>query len=385
MSEIVDARVRNSFAAVYGGTPSLVARAPGRVNLIGEHTDYNDGFVLPCAIGFETRVAARAREDGIYRIAASDFGDALDIFDSANEIKPLAERPWANYIRGVIAEMRLAGFATPGADLAIAGDVPQGAGLSSSAALEVATALAIAALAGREAADRTSLAQICQRAENDFVGCKCGIMDQLVSACGVEGAALLIDCRSLAFRPVLVPEDLAIMIVHSGVIHGHVEGEYNERRRQCEEAASALGVAKLREADEAILARGERRLDPTAFRRARHVITENRRTFEAAEALAKNSLRRLGRLMRESHQSMRDDFEITTPDIDRLAALMNAVLGENGGARMTGGGFGGAVVAIAPRPTVANLAREVSAGYRRPDGKPTEVIIQRPAAGGSCV
>ncbi|HBK91127.1 MAG TPA: galactokinase [Parvularcula sp.] len=384
MSGALSDRALDAFSRAFGGAPDFVARAPGRVNLIGEHTDYNEDIVLPLAISVETRIAARARRDGVVRLAAADYGGALDEFRLAAPIDSSAHL-WANYVRGVIDGMRRAGFDFTGADLAIAGDIPQGAGLSSSASLEVATAVAVARLAGDAAPDMTALARIAQAAECDFVGCKCGIMDQLVSACGVEGAALLIDCRSLAFRPVLVPEDLAIMIVHSGVIHGHVEGEYNERRRQCEEAASALGVAKLREADEAILARGERRLDPTAFRRARHVITENRRTFEAAEALAKNSLRRLGRLMRESHQSMRDDFEITTPDIDRLAALMNAVLGENGGARMTGGGFGGAVVAIAPRPTVANLAREVSAGYRRPDGKPTEVIIQRPAAGGSCV
>jgi galactokinase len=384
MISAVDARVRTSFVRAVGGSPSLVSRAPGRVNLIGEHTDYNDGFVFPCAIGFETRVAARARNDGIYRLVAADFGDAADAFDARGEITPSTDHPWSNYIRGVVAEMRRAGYATPGADFAVAGDVPQGAGLSSSAALEVATALAIAALDGRKDADRTALARVCQRAENDFVGCKCGIMDQLVSARGVEGAALLIDCRSLDCRPVTAPEEAAILIVHSGVIHGHVEGKYNERRRQCEDAAATLGVAKLRDADEAMLARYERLLDPVTFRRARHVITENRRTVEAAEAFALGDLAKLGRLMRESHLSMREDFEITTPEVDRLAALLNASIGMRGGARMTGGGFGGAVVAVAPAANVASVAREVSLAYRRPDGKPTEIIVQRPAPGASC-
>ncbi len=384
MNTALDARVRIAFCAAFGGAPDVVARAPGRVNLIGEHTDYNDGFVFPCAIGFETRVAARARNDSLYRVMAADFGTTIDTFQALGVMERSRENPWSNYVRGVVVEMRRAGFAVKGADLAIAGNLPQGAGLSSSAALEVAMALAVAALAGRAGTDRTEIAKICQRAENDFVGCKCGIMDQLVSARGVDGAALLIDCRSLDCRPVSAPEDAAILIVHSGVIHGHVEGKYNERRRQCEEAAAMLGVAKLRDADEAVLARHENQLDPVTFRRARHVITENRRTIEAADAFARSDLAALGRLMRESHLSMRDDFEITTPDIDRLAAITNTAIGEAGGARMTGGGFGGAVVAVARKVRVEEIANQITAAYRRPDGKPTEILNEKPAAGASC-
>lgn len=384
MNTALDARVRIAFCAAFGGAPDVVARAPGRVNLIGEHTDYNDGFVFPCAIGFETRVAARARNDSLYRVMAADFGTTIDTFQALGVMERSRENPWSNYVRGVVVEMRRAGFEVKGADLAIAGNLPQGAGLSSSAALEVAMALAVAALAGRAGTDRTEIAKICQRAENDFVGCKCGIMDQLVSARGVDGAALLIDCRSLDCRPVSAPEDAAILIVHSGVIHGHVEGKYNERRRQCEEAAAMLGVAKLRDADEAVLARHENQLDPVTFRRARHVITENRRTIEAADAFARSDLAALGRLMRESHLSMRDDFEITTPDIDRLAAITNTAIGEAGGARMTGGGFGGAVVAVARKVRVEEIANQITAAYRRPDGKPTEILNEKPAAGASC-
>ena len=381
MSAAVDARVRARFRSAFGGSPDLVARAPGRVNLMGEHTDYNDGFVLPCAIGFETRVAARARSDGVCRVAAADLGEAVDIFDVRGDIAPSRAHPWSNYIRGVVVEMRRAGYRVDGADLAVAGDVPQGAGLSSSAALEIAAALALAALSGRGDADRTDIARICQRAENDFVGCKCGVMDQLVSARAVEGAALLIDCRTFACRPAPAPNNAAIIIVHSGVTHDHAEGKYNERRRQCELASAALGVAKLRDADEIRLSSYKSKLDPIVFRRARHVITENIRALDAAIAFAGNDLKTLGRLMRASHLSMRDDFEITTPDIDRLADLLNAVIGANGGARMTGGGFGGAVVAVAPNEAVSEIAQEVSLSYRRPDGKVTEVLIQTPAPG----
>ncbi len=382
MSAALDRRVRKAFAGAFGGSPDLVARAPGRVNLIGEHTDYNDGFVFPCAIGFETRVAVRARDDSVFTVAAADFGGAIDKFHSTSAIGKSDENPWANYIRGVVVEMRRSGFSLAGADLAVAGNVPIGAGLSSSASLEVATALALAALAGRPDADRTEIAKICQRAESDFAGCQCGIMDQLVSARGVLGAALFIDCRTLDCRLAPAPPDLAILIVHSGVVHGHVEGRYNERRRQCEDAARVLGVAKLRDADEAILVRHEREFDPVTLRRARHVVTENRRTVEAADAFAAGDLRALGRLMRQSHQSMRKDFEITTPDIDRLAEILNEAIGEEGGARMTGGGFGGSVVALAPA-AMEGAVRRAAAGYRRPDGRPTEVLAEGACPGAS--
>lgn len=385
MNAILDRRVRDAFSAAFGGAPGVIARAPGRVNLIGEHTDYNDGFVFPCAIGFETRVAARARGDGHYRVAAADFGGSIDAFDAGAGISRSSERPWSNYVRGVVEGMGKAGFSVAGADLAVAGDVPQGAGLSSSASLEVAVALAVAALAGRAGDDRTAIAKICQRAENEFVGCQCGVMDQLVSARGVEGAALLIDCRTLDCRPVPAPSSAAIVIVHSGVVHGHAGGAYNERRRQCERAAAMLGVVKLRDADEGALSRRERDFDPLTFRRARHVITENRRTLDAAEAFARGDLRMLGRLMRESHRSMRDDFEITTPEIDSLADLMNAVTGDAGGARMTGGGFGGAVVAVTHEARVNELIAAVTRDYRRPDGEPAEAFVQGPAAGASYV
>lgn len=384
MSEALQGRALDAFARAFGGAPDFVARAPGRVNLIGEHTDYNDGFVLPLAISVETRIAARARRDGAVRLAAADYGGALDEFSLSAPIMRSAHL-WANYVRGVVDGMRRAGFAFAGADLAIAGDIPQGAGLSSSASLEVATAVALARLAGEATPDMTAIAQIAQAAEVDFVGCKCGIMDQLVSARAREGAALLIDCRTLECRPCPAPPGVAILIVHSGVSRGLVDGAYNERRRQCEAAARALGVPALRDADAAMLAAQEARMDKLAFRRARHVVSENRRTLDAAAAFAAGDLELLGRLMAASHASMRDDFEITTPDVDRLAALMRKIIGAKGGVRMTGGGFGGCVVGVLAAGDAADAAAEIDRRHRRPDGKPTLILIERPAGGAGVV
>jgi galactokinase len=370
------AKVTDAFQSQFGTMPDLVARAPGRVNLIGEHTDYNDGFVLPCAIGPATMVAASKRTDNEVRIVAADFGNATDGFD-LRRINH-SEQGWANYVRGTVDALQKAGHALTGADLAIAGNLPKGAGLSSSASLEVAVGQAMLALAGAEI-DRTRLARIAQAAECDFVGTKCGIMDQLISAQGKAGHALLIDCRSLSLSDVPVPENVAIMIVHSGVTRGLVEGHYNERRRQCEAAAAAMGVAALRDADFAMLEAAS--LDPVTHVRARHVITENQRTLDAADALAKSDLTRLGELMAQSHASMRDDFEITVPAIDRLVAILQTAIGREGGARMTGGGFGGACVAVLPVNRVADVRDAVEAEYRTPDGEKPLIMIERPGPG----
>ncbi len=370
------ARVTSTFTAAYGGAPDIVARAPGRVNLIGEHTDYNDGFVLPCAIGPATMVAASPRTDQEVHIVAADFGDATDIFDLAAIGK--SEQGWADYVRGMVEALQKAGYALTGANLAIAGNLPKGAGLSSSASLEVAVGRAMLSLAGTEI-DRTRLAQIAQAAECDFVGTKCGIMDQLISAQGKAGHALLIDCRSLALTDAPVSDDVAIMIVHSGITRGLVDGHYNERRRQCEAAATAMGVRALRDADMAMLNVTD--LDPVTHARARHVITENQRTLDAAAALAQSDLVTLGRLMAESHASMRDDFEITVPAIDELVALLQSVIGNEGGARMTGGGFGGACVALLRADGVADVRAAVEAGYRTPEGASPFIMIERPGPG----
>ncbi len=374
-------RVVSSFGAACGMPPELMVQAPGRVNLIGEHTDYNDGFVLPCAIDYHTLVAARARADSLVRVIAADYGDAVDEFHVDAPIAHRGDAPWANYIRGVVAMLLERGLPLRGADLAVAGNVPQGAGLSSSAALEVAIAQTFQSLQGLDMLTPTDLALIAQRAENVFVGCNCGIMDQLISARGERGHALLIDCRSLEATPVHLPEDMAVMIVHSRVKRGLVDSEYNARREQCEAAARHYGVKALRDVDLAALHAGAAGLDDVAFRRARHIVTENRRTQDAAAALAANDLRRLGVLMAESHASMRDDFEITVPAIDRLVEILQAAIGPAGGARMTGGGFGGCVVAVMPDAMVGAARAAVDAQYRSPGGEPASVWVCHASAG----
>ncbi len=373
-------RVLSSFVSAYGEPPQTVVRAPGRVNLIGEHTDYNGGFVLPCAIDYETIVAATPRDDARLRVVAADYGDATDEFRLDAPIGPRAGAPWAQYVRGVAVMLQQRVGTLRGAELAIGGSVPRGAGLSSSAALEVAVLQTLNTLQSLNL-DPTTIALLAQRAENEFVGCQCGIMDQLVSARGRAGHALLIDCRSLECTPVPLPADLAVMIVHSRVARGLVESAYNERRQQCEAAARHYGVAALRDLDAAGLEAGAAGLDPLVLRRARHVVTENQRTQDAADALAAGDLRRLGALMAQSHASMRDDFEITVPAIDRLVDIAQQAIGNDGGARMTGGGFGGCIVALMPAGRVADVRARVEAEYRAPDGALPTVWVCRASDG----
>jgi galactokinase len=377
-------RVLSSFGEAYGEHPTVVARAPGRVNLIGEHTDYNDGFVLPCAIDYETRVAASPRDDTRVRVVAADYGDASDEFRLDTPIAPRPGVPWANYVRGVIAMLQQRGVELHGAELAIAGNVPQGAGLSSSAALEVAVLQALNLLHGLKL-DATEIARLAQRAENAFIGCQCGIMDQLVSARGRAGHALLIDCRSLEARPVPLPRDMAVMIVHSGVTRGLADSAYNQRRKQCEAAARHFGVRALRDMSLAQFEAGAAALDAVVRRRARHVVSENQRTLDAADALIAGDGARLGRLMAESHASMRDDFEITVPAIDQLVAIAQRAIGEHGGARMTGGGFGGCVVALLPIERAADVQARVAAEYHAPNGKSAAVWVCRACDGAGAV
>jgi galactokinase len=373
--------LRDDFAAHFALSPDLVVRAPGRVNLIGEHTDYNDGFVLPAAIGRETQVAARRREGATVRVVACDLDNAEDVIALDAPILPHDTPGWADYVRGMLAVMQMAGVPLTGADIMIRGDIPQGSGLSSSASLSVAVGTAMAVMAGASNLDMVQIALLAQQSECDFVGTKCGIMDQLISATGVAGHALLIDCRSLERYPVAMPADAAILIVHSGITRGLVDGHYNERRAQCESVAAALNVPALRDLTMEELLVAEAMLDPVAFRRARHVISENARTLDAAQALKAGDLAAMGVLMAASHISMRDDFQITLPQIDALVALLQDVTGNRGGARMTGGGFGGAVVALCPNDAVDDVVAAVRAGYQTPDGTPPDIMVERASAG----
>lgn len=381
MTATLQTRIDTAFAQHFGHAPTLHVRAPGRVNLIGEHTDYNDGFVLPCAIDFETRIAVGPRNDRQVRICACDYGDALDQFDLDAPITPRPDAQWANYVRGVVQVLLAKDLALGGMDMAIAGNVPQGAGLSSSASLEVAVGQAFNALYNSELLTPTDIALAAQKAENSFVGVNCGIMDQLISACGEADHALLIDCRSLTTQAVPVPAGLAVMIVHSHVQRGLVGSEYNTRRQQCEAAAAHYGVKALRDIDVARLERDAAGLDAVVLRRARHIVTENQRTLDAAQALSTGDLQRLGQLMAASHDSMRDDFEITVPPIDHLVAILQAAIGPQGGARMTGGGFGGCVVALLPEAVVPTARAAVAAQYRAPNGDAATVYVCHASAG----
>ena len=376
MTEMRDALVatlRAGFRAGFGGEPAALARAPGRVNLIGEHTDYSEGFCLPCAIDRETLVAWRPREDGVVRVLACDQLAAIDTFRlDAGPLQPSAGQPWANYVRGTLAAMQAEGLVIGGADLAIAGNVPLGAGLSSSAALEMAVATAFEQRMGLQLAPAHK-ARLGQRAEHEFAGCQCGIMDQLVSAAGRADHAMLLDCRSLQTEAIPLPVDVAVLVLHSRVQRGLVDSEYNLRREQCQQAAAALGLDFLRDADAAALAQLAGRVPATVLRRARHVVTENARTLLAADALRSGDITAAGTLMRASHASMRDDFDIVPAAVDQLAGLVNGVLGGEGGARMTGGGFGGCVVALAPQHAVAAVRDAVRRHYRAPQGEPALV------------
>jgi galactokinase len=374
-------RARAAYMKHFGQEPTMLFRAPGRVNLIGEHTDYNDGFVLPAAIDRETVVAIGPASDGQITAVAADFGEHRDSFVLSDPIMR-SEAEWANYVRGVAKVLLDDGVILVAANMAIAGDVPLGSGLSSSASLEVAVGNALAEFAGHRV-EPTQMAKLAQRAENDFVGCACGIMDQLISTRGETGHALLIDCRSLDCTPVPIPDGVSIIIAHSGVRHAHAGGEYNDRRAQCEAVARHYGVAALRDLSFAQLEAGKANLDDVSYRRARHVVTENDRTEAAAAALKRGNLERLGELMAQSHASMRDDFEITVPAVDALAEIMAVPLDGQGGARMTGGGFGGCVIAVAPDLKVSAVVKAIADKYRTPDGLPAEVFVCQASAGAS--
>ena len=304
-----------------------VGRAPGRVNLIGEHTDYNDGFVLPAAIDRYTTVVARDRTDRRVRVDATDLGET-DSFELGAVTRT---ESWADYVRGIVEQLEL----THGTDLSISSDVPRGAGLSSSAALEVAVGRALSDLPGPE------LALLAQRAENNFVGVQCGIMDQFTSANARAGHALLLDCRDLSYRHIPMPPDVAIVVCDSRMERRLATSGYNDRRAACEEAARTLGVRALRDVSLDDITS----LPPLLQKRARHVVSENERTVTAARALEQGDLEDVGRLMDESHRSMRDDYEIVPALLDAITAAARGVDGCFG-ARLTGAGFGGCVVAL---------------------------------------
>lgn len=366
--------VTRSFSTIFGYAPTHFIQAPGRVNLIGEHTDYNDGFVLPCAINYQMVVAAAKRDDNTIRVIAVDYQNDVDEFSLDNTIEFLPNKMWANYVRGVIHFLQKDNYSFHGMDIAISGNVPQGAGLSSSAALEVAIGQTLKTLYQLPISQK-EIALNGQKAENQFVGCNCGIMDQLISACGEENHALLIDCRSLETSAVTMPENMIVMIINTNKKRGLVDSEYNTRRQQCEEAARILNVTALRDATLEDLVAKKALMGEVVYRRARHVITENGRTLDAAEALRHGDLTTLSQLMMQSHHSMRDDFEITVKEVDSLVEIVKSVIGDRGGVRMTGGGFGGCVVALVTPDLVDKVVDSVKAQYEAKTGLKETIYV----------
>ena len=383
MSTLLD-NVKQSFQSTFNYSPTHCVQAPGRVNLIGEHTDYNDGFVLPCAINYQTVVAAAKRDDNIVRVVSVDYGQVIDEFDCGQDIVSCDDKMWANYIRGVVKCLRERGLQFSGLDMAVSGNVPQGAGLSSSAALEVVIGQTFKVLYGLEIS-QAEVALNGQKAENEFVGCNCGIMDQMISAEGRENHAMLLDCRSLETQAVAMPEGASVVIINSNKKRGLVDSEYNARREQCEQAAQVLGVTALRDATMTMLQDKQGELEPTVFKRARHVITENARTQEAATALASNDMKRMGELMAQSHISMRDDFAITVREIDLLVEMVKQVIGEQGGVRMTGGGFGGCIMALVPTHLVDDVRLQVNTHYQAQTGLEASIYVCQASNGAGAI
>jgi galactokinase len=363
-----------AFERRYGRPAELISEAPGRVNLIGEHTDYNGGFVLPAAIGRTVAVAAGAADGGVIRAYARDYDESAEFRTS--EIVRMKEGGWRNYVRGVARELAAETGGLAGAELAISGDVPRGAGLSSSAALEVAVAGALAAVAGVEIEAR-DLALLAQRAENKFVGVQCGIMDQFAAALGRRGHALLIDCRSLEVEHVPLgfeERGAAIVIVDSGVPRRLEDTAYNRRREECAEAARLLGVASLREIESRRLQEEGDRLPEDLRKRAAHVVGENGRVLAAAAALRAGGLEAFGQAMYESHESLRDRFEVSTPELDLLVELARGTEGVLG-ARLTGAGFGGCTVNLVRETGLERFQHSVVEAYRARTGLEARVYV----------
>jgi galactokinase len=362
--------VLDTFRTRYGREPKL-AFAPGRVNLIGEHTDYSEGYVLPVAIDRYSRVAFAANVERVLRgyslVEEEERSMALD------DLSPSGS--WLDYPAGVVRAHRDQGLEISGMDFVVGGDVPIGAGLSSSAAFELAIARAIFELASAPW-DPSTAARLAQRAENEFVGVPCGIMDQMASALSEAGCAMLLDCRSLRYEAVPIGSSLLVVVMDTGTRRALASSAYEERRRSCEQAASVLGVPALRDASREAI----ERLGGTLRRRALHVVEENARTLEMASALRCFDEGRIGALMRDSHESLRDLFEVSSPALDSMVAIASRHRGVVG-ARMTGGGFGGSAVALVHASSAEDFLRDVESVYRRETGNPGKLYACRAVSG----
>jgi galactokinase len=371
----------NRFRQLYGSFPKIF-RAPGRVNLIGEHTDYNDGFVMPAAIDFYTWVAAGGRSDRILRVHAEQFNETAEF--SLDALGGAPRHHWSDFIRGVAAVLQAHGHKLSGANLLLEGQVPMGSGLSSSASLEVATALALLSLS-QSAMQPLDVVKDCQRAEHEYVGTRCGIMDQFISVFGQSGHALMLDCRSLRYEALKIPADTRLVICNSMVKHAHASNGYNQRRADCEAGVTILRrslphVTALRDVTLADLEQHRHELSDVVYRRCRHVIGENQRVLNAAGALRSGDLSRFGELMAQSHRSLRDDYEVSCPELDWLVEIATACQGVYG-SRMTGGGFGGCTITLVQSGAVDEFQRKVKDAYKVKTGITPDVWVCSAAQG----
>jgi galactokinase len=385
-------KIIQEFSRRFGAAPTLLVRAPGRVNVIGEHTDYNDGFVLPMAIDRAIWIALRPRSDQCIIGHSLDFDQTVefslgDVAHKADidrvsvdagsqtdgDSRRLEQTGWAEYIRGIAWALQEAGCELTAWEGVVAGDVPVGAGLSSSAALEMAAARAFAATSGLPW-DPVEMAKLGQRAENEWVGLNCGIMDQMISAAGKAGHAILIDCRSLEMQPVPLPPGTAVVVLDTATRRDLVDSAYNERRAQCEVAARFFGVTALRDVSIAQFESRADRLDELIRRRARHIVTENSRTVEAAGAMRRGDASRLGQLMNASHASLRDDYEVSSDELNAMVACAHQE-GACYGARMTGAGFGGCAIALVRADAAQTFADTAARCYRKAMGIAPNVYI----------
>ncbi len=373
--------LKNNFYSMYGADPS-VFRAPGRVNLIGEHTDYNDGFVMPAAIEFYTWVAISPRTDRKLVIRSENFQETQE-FD-LDEMSPLPRNDWSDYVRGVAVVLQEAGRSLCGANMLIRGEVPIGAGLSSSAAIEVACGYALLENSGSRV-DRVELAKLCRLAENTFVGMRCGIMDQFISCCGQAGQSLMLDCRSLEYHLLPLPENVHLVISNTKVKHEHASGEYNTRRQECESAVRILSrwypdIHALRDVTLNQLEAHSGQLPDILYKRARHVTSENQRVEDAARALDRGDLEAFGDLMNASHRSLRNDYAVSCAELDVMVDQAMKLEGVYG-ARMTGGGFGGCTISLVMTDKVEEFKEKLSEAYEKATGYHPDVYICAAASG----
>lgn len=374
-------KVTQAYIERFGERPLFVVRAPGRVNLIGEHTDYNDGFVLPMAIDRAIYIALSPRNDNRVELHSLDLENPADFslsnFEKGNE-------GWVEYIKGMAWALQEAGFELTGWQGVSAGDIPVGAGLSSSAALELAVARAFATVSNLEW-NAAQMALLGQKCENKWVGVNCGIMDQMISAAGKEGHALLIDCRSLETSLVPLPSETAVVILDTATRRGLVDSAYNERRQQCEEAADYFGVTALRDVDVDTFNAKADGLNPLSRKRAKHVVTENQRTLDAMAAMLQQDPRGLGQLLNESHASLRDDFEVSSKELNQIVECATRRDTAIFGARMTGAGFGGCAVALVRDYNAKAFANAVAACYQAATGLQPNIYICYPSEGANVV